>query len=169
MVRCAWFLILGSIIREFSCYSLPSVYIFQLCKKLTKHKGRPAHPFLKGLDVYFEVKSDHMGSPGGTVIKNPPAVQEICRRCRFNPWVGKVPWRRKWQPAPVFLPGKSHGQRSLAGYSPWGRTELDTTAVWMTATTIIKELQNRMHLTSASLKEHWSSHCILTSWKCRML
>ena len=43
-----------------------------------------------------------------------------CRRPRFNPWVGRIPWRRKWQPTPVFLPGKSHGQRSLAGYSPWG-------------------------------------------------
>ena len=38
----------------------------------------------------------------------------------FNPWVGKIPWRRKWQPTPVFLPGKVHGQRSLVGYSPWG-------------------------------------------------
>ena len=36
-----------------------------------------------------------------------------CRKCRFNPWVGKMPWRRKWQLTPVFLPGKSHGQRSL--------------------------------------------------------
>ena len=45
----------------------------------------------------------------------------------FNPWVGKIPWRRKWQPTPVFLPGKSHGWRSLAGYSPWGRKELDMT------------------------------------------
>ena len=44
-----------------------------------------------------------------------------CRERRFNPWVGKIPWRRKWQPTPVFLPGKSHGQRSLAGFSPWGR------------------------------------------------
>ena len=43
-----------------------------------------------------------------------------CRRCGFNPRVGKIPWIRKWQPTPVFLPGKSHGQRSLAGYSPWG-------------------------------------------------
>ena len=42
------------------------------------------------------------------------------RRHRFHPWIGKVPWKRKWQPTPVFLPGKSHGQRSLAGYSPWG-------------------------------------------------
>ena len=41
-----------------------------------------------------------------------------CRRCGFNPWIGKVSWRKKWQPTPVFLLGKSHGQRSLAGYSP---------------------------------------------------
>ena len=39
----------------------------------------------------------------------------------FNPWVGKIPWRRKWQPTPVFLAGKSHGQKSLVGYSSWGR------------------------------------------------
>ena len=44
----------------------------------------------------------------------------------FDPWVGKIPWRRKWQPSPVFLPGKSHRQRSLAGYSSWGHKESDT-------------------------------------------
>ena len=43
-----------------------------------------------------------------------------CRRCGIDPWVEKIPWRRKWQPTSVFLPGKSHGQRSLVGYSPWG-------------------------------------------------
>ena len=48
-----------------------------------------------------------------------------CRRCRFYPCVGKIPWRRKWQPAPVFLPREFHGQRSLAGFSPWGFEELD--------------------------------------------
>ena len=41
-----------------------------------------------------------------------------CKRQGFDPWVGKIPWSRKWQPTPVSLPGKSHGQRSLAGYSP---------------------------------------------------
>ena len=50
-----------------------------------------------------------------------------CRGHRFDPWVRKIPGRRKWQPTPVFLPGKFHGQRSLAGYSPWGRKESDTT------------------------------------------
>ena len=42
-----------------------------------------------------------------------------CRRCGFNPWVGKIPWRRKWQPTLVFLSEKSHGQRNLVGYSLW--------------------------------------------------
>ena len=50
-----------------------------------------------------------------------------CRRPGFDPWVGKIPWRRKWQPTPVFLPGNSHGPRSLVGYRPRGRKESDTT------------------------------------------
>ena len=50
-----------------------------------------------------------------------------CGRCKFYPWVGKVPWSRKWEPPPEFLPGKLHGQRSLARYSPWGPKESDTT------------------------------------------
>ena len=49
-----------------------------------------------------------------------------CRRCRFNPWVRKIPWKRKWQSAPAFLPGKLHGLRRLAG-SSWGHKELDMT------------------------------------------
>ena len=45
----------------------------------------------------------------------------------YDPWVGKIPWKREWLPTPVFLSGKSHGQRSLAGYSPWGCKQLDVT------------------------------------------
>ena len=52
------------------------------------------------------------------------------KRGRFNAWVRKILWSRKWQPTSVFLPGSSHGQRSLAGYSPRGRKELDTTEHW---------------------------------------
>ena len=48
-----------------------------------------------------------------------------CKRCRFDPWVKNIPWRSKWQPILVFLPGKSHRQRSLAGYSPWDSKESD--------------------------------------------
>ena len=54
--------------------------------------------------------------PDGSVVKNPPA----CRSHGLDPWVGKILWRRKWQPTPVFLPGRSHGQRSLVGYILWG-------------------------------------------------
>ena len=50
-----------------------------------------------------------------------------CWRLRFDPWVWKIPWRRKWQPTPVLSPGKSHGQRSLVGYSPWSCKESDMT------------------------------------------
>ena len=50
-----------------------------------------------------------------------------CGRCGFDPWVRKIPWRRNWQPSPVFLPGKFQGQNSLVGYSPWDHKELDTT------------------------------------------
>ena len=49
------------------------------------------------------------------------------RRCRFDSWVGKIPWSRKWQLTPVFLPGKFHGQRRPVGYSPWDRKESDMT------------------------------------------
>ena len=62
--------------------------------------------------------------PGGSDGKS---VCLQCRRPRFDPWVGKIPWRRKWHPTPVLLPGKSHGRRSLVGYSPWGRKESDMT------------------------------------------
>ena len=60
--------------------------------------------------------SQMSGFPHSTVGK------EICFKCRkpgFDPWVGKIPWRRKQLPTPVFLPEESHGQRNLAGYSPW--------------------------------------------------
>ena len=56
------------------------------------------------------------------------------RRCWFNPWVSKIPQRRKWKPIPVFLPGKSHGQRSLVGYMPYGHKESDTTE-WLSIRT----------------------------------
>ena len=59
------------------------------------------------------------------LVKNPPANAH--KRPEFNPWVKKIPWRRKWQLTPVFLPGKFHKQRSMEGYSPWGRKESDTT------------------------------------------
>ena len=75
-----------------------------------------------------------------------------CRKCVFDSWVRKTPWRKKWQPTPVFLPKKSQGQRSLAGYSAWGHKESGTTewlsiAQWATmenwfSSIIMAKIQN---------------------------
>jgi len=68
-----------------------------------------------------------MGLPQGLSSKESPCQGKKHKKCRLNTWVGKIPWKRKWQSTPVFLPGESHGQRSLAGYSPWGHKESDMT------------------------------------------
>ena len=57
------------------------------------------------------------------MVKNPPAT----RRLKFEPWVGKILWKKEWLPTTVFLPGESLGQRRLVGYSPWGHKESDMT------------------------------------------
>ena len=67
------------------------------------------------------------GFPGGTVNKESACQCKRGKTCGFSLWVGMIPWKRKWQPVPVSLPGKFQGQRSLVGYSPWGHKELDTT------------------------------------------
>ena len=66
-------------------------------------------------------KSIFQGFPGVSDRK-----ESACGRPEFDPWVGRIPWRRKWQTTPVFLAGESHGPRSLVGYSPWGCKESDT-------------------------------------------
>ena len=78
--------------------------------------------------------------PGGTIGKEPTCQRGRHKEMSVQSWVGHIPWKREWQPIPAFLPGKSHGQRSLVGYSPWGHKELDTTE-WLT-----------LHFTSPSSK-----------------
>ena len=96
----------------------------------------------------------------------------------FDLWIRKIPWRRKWQPTPVFLPEKFHGQRSLAGYSPWGHKDSDTTECAHTLKTMVStsevlekellilfihwilnhrchELALRSHKTLPTKKAHW--------------
>ena len=79
---------------------------------------------LPGTDVGVVSRWVHVGLPRWLSGKESTCQ---CSRCRFDLWVGKIPWRRKWQPTPVFLPGKPHGQGSLAGCSPWGHRESDVT------------------------------------------
>ena len=69
------------------------------------------------IHIYICLPID-IGLPGGSVVKNMPAVQQM----QDQSWVRKIPWRKKWQPksTPVFLPGRSRGQGNLVNYSPWG-------------------------------------------------
>ena len=69
--------------------------------------------------VGWEVLSEKKpwGFPGGVSAKEPACQCRRCKRHRFDHWVGKIPWRGAQQPTPVFLPGESHGQRSLVGYN----------------------------------------------------
>ena len=87
-------------------------------------------------------------------VKNLPANAGDTRNEGLIPWVGKIPWRRKWQPTPVFLPEKSHGPRSLVGYIPWGRKELDTTEhTCMNAIDLqMSNAQTRSHLMQEHVK-----------------
>ena len=73
--------------------------------------------------VYIYLSLDF---PVALMVNNLPANTGDVKRCGFNPWVEKIRWRRAWQPTPVFLPGESHGQKSLAGHSPWSHKESDT-------------------------------------------
>ena len=75
------------------------------------------------VDIKYE------GFPGGASGKEPVCQCRRHNRLGFNPWVRKIPWRRAWQPTPLFLPGESHGERRLVGYIPEGHKESNTTKV----------------------------------------
>ena len=76
--------------------------------------------------LYERVGSD-LGFLGGAHGKEPACQCRRHNRHKFDPWVRRIPWSRKWKLTPVSLPGESHGQRSLVGYNPWGHKESDMT------------------------------------------
>ena len=86
-------------------------------------KKKTPFPFLIPLIMLI----DNIGLPRWLSGKESACQCRKHRRHGFDPQVGKIPWRRKWQPAPVFSPSKLHGQRSLVGYSPWGCKKSGTT------------------------------------------
>ena len=107
-----------------------------------------------------------LGSPNYTqasqvalVVKNPPTNVRRHKRRRFNPWVRKIPWSRAWQPIPVFLPMKSHGQRSLGDYSLCVGKESATTKRTHTNYTHVIESFNEVYLKGALkfLLFYWKS------------
>ena len=79
----------------------------------------PNPPFIH-LPIYLPISSDPGGSGGKDSACNARDHLQCRGWCGFDPWVRKIPWRRAWQSTVVLLPGKSHGQRSLVAYSPWG-------------------------------------------------
>ena len=80
------------------------------------------HTTIGMLSIFRGVYAFLLGFPGGACGKEHACQCRKHKRCRFNPWVRKIPWRKAYQPTPVFLPGESHAQRSLAGYSPQGHS-----------------------------------------------
>ena len=101
---------------------------------------------------YFKIRTSQMAQ----WVKNAPAVQET-RRCGFNPWIRTIFWRRKKQPTSAFLPEKSHGQRTLVGYSPQGHKEIQLS----TSTTHFKTMKIIHHLLGfAQTHVHWVGDAI---------
>ena len=100
------------------------------------------------------------------MVKNPLANAEDIKSHGFHPWVGKIPWRRAWQPTPVFLPGESDGQRSLADYSPWGHKESDRTE--QLSAHMCHSLENQVIrvklFINRKLLSTSKSHCCFLSW-----
>jgi len=120
------------------------------------HYVGPQSIFISIIDILFPLFREGLGNTAWATS----LVAQMVKVSAYNagdPWVGKIPWRRKWQPTPIFLPGKSHGQRSLAGYSPWGCKESD--------------MAERFHFLSLSTKSRtchliafWSQADYFTSW-----
>ena len=79
-------------------------------------------------DIELPALHSRLAPQVALVVKNSPDNTGDLRDTGFHPWVGMIPWRRKWQPAPAFLPGEVHGQRSLVGYGPLGHKESDMSA-----------------------------------------
>ena len=102
--------------HPFSRKGLSAYLVPDGCQALKTRRIR-CSPYVQG--AYSLV-----GLPMWCPVGKEPAYQ--CRRLSFDPWVGKIPWRKAWQPTPVFLPGESHGQRRLVGYHPRCHKESDT-------------------------------------------
>ena len=105
-----------------------SLFHPQRCGTQLSHQCVTIHRALSPRRAYlsFSMQSFDWGR-GFTGVSDCKESACNARRPRFDPWVRKMLWRREWLPTPVFLPRESHGQRSVAGYSPWVHKELDTT------------------------------------------
>ena len=126
------------------------------CHFLLKDPPDPRIKLLSPVSPAWQADSSplsHLGSPSlllQVTCKDFPGGSDG-KASVYNAGVGKIPWRRKWQSTPVLLPGKSHEQRSLVGYSPWGRKELDTT--------------ERLHFHFHALEKEMATHSSVLAWR----
>ena len=109
--------------RELASFPRINLYVRVLINKslplslATGEEGKLYFPVsISYADTDSIISISTLSCKGGAGSKEPACQCRRRKRCGFHPWVGKIPWRRKWPPTPVFLPGESHGQRSLAGY-----------------------------------------------------
>ena len=112
------------------------------------------------------------GFPSGSVVES--ACN--CERRGFSPWVGKISWRGKWQPTSMFLPGNSHGQRSLVGYSPWGGKSQTRLSDWTWAQGLLQDyksssadfwsLWSTFHTNEGMKGNHHQPRCVLSHTCC---
>ena len=96
------------------------------------------------LYVLFTLFTGIYQAPRASLVAQMVKICLQCRRPGFYPWVRKISWRRAWLPNPVFLPGGFYGQRNLAGYSPWGHKESDTTeqlTLWLSSSLYYSKMQ----------------------------
>ena len=107
---------------EYTCY---------ICLILKSHYSLAHLIVLSPVSLWVPGTVLSWGFPGGASGEEPACQCRSCQRRGFDPWVGKIPWRRKWQSTPVFLPGKSHRQEEPGRPQRWGHKESDTTE-WLT-------------------------------------
>ena len=139
------------------------------CQVILSHVIRHGHRATRHLfqgresdSLLWSTLQTQQSFPGGASGKEPAYQYRRHKRRGFNPCIRKIPRRRAWQPTPVFLPGESHGQRSLTGYSPKGCKELDMTEATQHACTNAHRLNNPREQHEGGLTE-----CFCKSKLCR--
>ena len=125
------------------------------CSVSLREKGRSGVQF--GHTVKGHIDSIQ-GFLGGASGKEPTCQCRRRKKHGFDPWVRKIPWRRAWQPTPAFMPGEPHGQRSLAGCSPWRHKESDVAEVRAHIDLIVRCSPFNQWVTQLSLQANSTAH-----------
>ena len=122
----------------------------------TEDSGRLYSPWgRKESDTVEQLSHSHI--PGGTSSKESICQCRRHKKLELDSWVRNIPWERERQPTPIYLPGKSHGQRSLVGYSLWACKELDMTKRLTLSLSLYRQVRPVLGRFSTLIKGHWKS------------